>query len=111
MRRPGPITTIALIAVIAASCGGSSSPAPPGESSPAPADDGTTASTPVGGDNPAGIVLAEIADASYTSGSAQVEVTGGRTLSADATLVGGVSMSTGGTTLLMYGAGEGEEPS
>lgn len=61
------------------------------------------------GGNSGGVVLVDIADATYTTGTAQVEVTGQQRLSADGTLLPGASLTNGGTTLLMYGAGEGED--
>ena len=96
-----------LSAVLVAACGsaapGSTAETGPGDGNQA-VDSPTDAPAPAGGiDAPA------IADALYMSGTAHVEVSGGRSLTMDATLVPGASMSTGGTTLLLYGAGEGQD--
>jgi hypothetical protein len=99
-----------LALVLVAACG---SPATPPSTAETAADPGGQAANPPAEQpepgNAGGIVAPTIGDASYVRGTAHVEVTGQRTLSTDATLVPGVSLTAGGTTLLLYGAGEGEE--
>jgi len=99
-----------LATILVAACG---SPTTPGSTvGTAPDQGGQTANPPV--DTPSagdagGLVATDIEDATYTGGAIHVEVTGGKTLTADATLVQGASMTVEGTTLLMYLAGEGQD--
>jgi len=109
MRHPIVATGVILFALITAACGGSSSPSS-GDgatvSEAAAPDDAATAAA----GNPAepaidagGAVNAPtIADATYTSGSAHIEVSGGKQLTLDAQLAAGMSMTGAGATLLMY---------
>jgi hypothetical protein len=53
--------------------------------------------------------LPEIVPATYQSGTAAIEVSGGRQLSAEAVLVPGASMAFDGTMLAIYSFGEGQE--
>jgi hypothetical protein len=97
-----------LAAILVAGCG---SATPPGATADAAqgqgnAAVGSPADVPAAG---AGVEVPTIMDAMYTSGTAHIEVTGGKSLSTDATLVPGASMSTEGTTLLLYGAGDGQQ--
>ena len=97
-----------LVAVLVAACGSSATPGSTTE--PAADQGGQTANAPDDAPAPGGGVVApSVADAIYMSGTTHIEVSGQRTLTADATLVPGASMTTAGTTLLMYGAGEGQE--
>lgn len=104
MRRPGSLALIAIAGLIAAGCGGSS-PASPNDGAEPGSTSGVGAPTAASGVGNGGAVEAvAIADAAYTTGSAHAEVTGGRQLTFDAQLLPGVSMTTEGTTLLMYPA-------
>ena len=98
-----------LATLLLAACGAGSTPAstatPPDQASQ-PTDPPVEAPAP---GNAGGIAAPAIDDAMYTGGTVHVEVTGGKTLTADAVLVQGVSMTTEGTTLLMYLAGEGQD--
>ena len=110
MRRSATLVLIVVTSAIAAACGGSSATSAP---------DGVAAATdavgaPADATQPAsgGTVQAvTIADALYMTGSAHVEVSGGKQLTLDAPLVPGASMTTGGGTLLAYSSGEGENTS
>lgn len=96
-------------AVLVAACG---SAATPGAAGTAPDQGGQDANPPVdapAAGNAGGVVAPAIADALYASGTAHVDVSGQRTLTTDAALVPGASMTTGGATLLLFGAGEGQE--
>jgi hypothetical protein len=80
-------------------------------------DDGTdAAATPAGEEiteAPAGGPetgdIPTIADALYTGGTTHFEVSGDKSLTVDAPLVPGASITTGGLTMLYYLIGEGEE--
>ena len=114
MRLPRGLAIIVVAAAMAgsaAACGGSSS---------APSTGVTASSTGTGEEQPAGapppaaggaVEAVSIADGVYSGGSAHVEVSGGKQLTVDAPLVPAASMTTEGTTLLMYAAGEGENTS
>lgn len=112
MRRPGMLIVLALASLIATACGGgaSATAVAPADAESTPAGDTTG---DAGGDQPAGgtVQAVTIADALYASGSAHVQVSGGKQLTMDAPLVPGASMTTGGGTLLLYSSGEGENAS
>lgn len=98
-----------LALVLVAACGSATTP---GSTAETALDQGGAANPPAEAPeagNAGGIAAPAIGDASYTSGTAHVEVTGQRSLSTDATLVPGASLTAGGSTLLLYGAGEGQE--
>lgn len=106
----------ALILVSAAmltACGGSGSPATtagPAASEgqgDASGQGGPSEAAPAPGAN---VEVPTIAEALYQSGTARVEVSGGRQLTADAALVPGASMGlSDGTMLAIYQFGEGQE--
>ena len=97
-----------LVTVVVAACGSVAAPGSTRDSAAGQA--GQAVDVPTDAPVPAGGVNAPaIADALYMTGTAHIEVTGGRSLTTDATLVPGASMTTGGTTLLLYGAGEGQD--
>lgn len=95
------------LATVAWACGGSASTGTGDGSAPQAAESSTdVAAQPGEMPNPVANAVT-IADAGYTRGSAHVEVSGGRQLVIDGQLLAGMSMTTEGTTLLMYPAGDG----
>ncbi len=109
MSRPAVVLLIVAIAALSSGCGGSST---------APTEDSTAATTALDGDTgavevpvdaaPAGEVPV-IEEATYASGSAHVEVSGGKSATFDADLLGGgLSITAAGTTLLMYPSTSGD---
>lgn len=110
MHRSGLLLLMPLVLVIA-SCGGSSSPsqaaAVPTEAAPGQAP-GDAGGAQAGGGSTQAVTIAE---ATYTSGLAHVEVSGEKQLALDGQLVAGASMTAAGTTLLLYATGEGENAS
>jgi hypothetical protein len=109
------IALVMAVTILVAACGGSSTApaALDGSGSDATPPEATAAgdnSGAGGGDaGAAGQAIPDVADALYMTGTAHVEVSGQRTLTADAGLVPGASMTTGGTTLLSYSVGEGQD--
>lgn len=103
---------MSLVAVASACGGAASTPTVDGST---PGSTGTNveqaAQTAEAADGGGAVQAVTIADALYNTGSAHVEVSGGKQLTLDAQLVPGASMTTGGTTLLAYAAGEGENTS
>lgn len=107
MRRPGLFAMIAFVTLIAAACGGSSAASAAGGAAPGSPDGDEPAAETSQAQEEAGTVQSvTIADTNYNTGSAQVEVSGGRQLAFDGQLLPGLSMTTSGTTLLMYPGGE-----
>ena len=105
------ILFVGVLAGLAASCGGSASGPATGAADPS----GGTGEEAAGGgptsDGGGSIEAVTIADANYTTGSAHVDVSGGKQVTIDSQLYPGVSMTTEGTTLLMYAGGEGDNAS
>jgi hypothetical protein len=113
MRPSRSLAAILFAGVLAGltACGGSASGPTSGAAGPS---DGTSEESVGGGPTSDGggtVQAVTIADANYTTGSAHVEVSGGKQATLDSQLIPGVSMTTEGTTLLMYAAGEGENAS
>jgi hypothetical protein len=105
------IVTAGALATLIAACGGSSSGAATADTGPTngpteEADGGESAA-----DGGGTVQAVTILDALYMTGSAHVEVSGGKQATFDGQLVAGVSMTTEGTTLLLFSAGEGENAS
>jgi hypothetical protein len=118
MHRPAVATSLIVFALIIAACSGSTSPstgdgaaatevAAPDDPATAAAA-GNPAETATDVDTGGAVDAPTIADATYSSGSAHVEVSGGTQLTLDAPLAVGMSMTGAGATLLMYPA-EGSE--
>ena len=103
---------ILAVATILTACGGSGSPAatPGSVASDGQGDTGAGApseAAPAPGGN---VEVPTVAEALYQSGTAHIEVSGGRQLTADAALVPGASMGlSDGTMLAIYQFGEGQE--
>jgi hypothetical protein len=99
------------LAGLTASCGGSASGPATGAAGPSGDTSGEAVDAAPTSDAGGTVEAVTIADANYTTGSAHVEVSGGKQATLDSQLFPGVSMTTEGTTLLMYAAGEGENAS
>lgn len=109
MRCRRTFAAVALIAAIAAACGGT--PGATTEARGAESIDGvgeqpaTTANPADGGGS---VEVPTIPDATYTSGDAHVDVSGQRQLTVDTQILSGVAFTSAGSTLLLYSSGEGE---
>jgi len=108
MRRSAATALVMALAAVASACGGTASTAPadgaaPGSTETNAAPAAQPAEAPAAN---AAVDAVTIADAGYNTGSAHVEVSGGRQLTFDGQLLPGVSMTAEGTTLLMYPAAD-----
>lgn len=113
MRRSAPAALIMCLAAVVSACGGSASTATV-DGSASGSTDTNAEPAAQGAEAPAAngaVVAVTIADALYSTGSAHVEVSGGKQFTLDGQLAPGASMTTEGTTLLLYSAGEGENAS
>jgi len=106
------IAVFAILTLSLGACG--SSPGASGdtgtESQPADASEPVAdATTDGGGGGSGGGDIPTIADAMYMTGSVHVEVSGDKSQTVDAELVGGASGTFSGQTILTYIVGEGQE--
>ncbi len=104
--RPSAFAGLVLgLAAVASACGGTASTATDGAATEP--DAGAAAQTAEAPAPSAAANAVTIADAAYNTGSAHIEVSGGRQLVLDGQLLPGMSVTAEGTTLLMYPAGDG----
>ncbi len=103
---------LALVAILSlAACGGGGSGGDGGNG------DATSPTATLAGEEPTtapaagggGGDVPTIADGVYMAGTAHIEVSGDKSLTVDAPLVPGASITTNGATLLYYVVGEGED--
>jgi hypothetical protein len=110
-RRPRLLIALIPATILAVACGGSASPAANAPltagGSPAASTGGGAPTQPAGGGGGANAGIPTIADGAYKSGTAHVEVSGGRTDTFDGSAAGGIT--SGGNTILVFSSTDNQK--